>query len=173
MTEDAPKPVGRPSDYNDAVAAEICSRIAGNEKVSDICLDDHMPAPSTVYLWLSKHKDFSEQYAQAQADRTHGMAEEILDISDDGQNDWMEKHHGDDVAWVTNGEALQRSRLRVDTRKWLMSKMLPKKYGDKVTQEHSGPDGKPLNTGPTIIFSGSPPGASPPEAVGSPADGSE
>lgn len=128
-------PGGRPTDYSPELAAKICSRIATGEKVSDICLDDSMPSPSSVYLWLTKHPEFSEQYAKAQADRSHVMAEEILDIADDGSNDWMERHHGEDTAWVANGEALQRSRLRVDTRKWLMSKMLPKKYGDKLTYD--------------------------------------
>lgn len=139
----APKP-GRPSTYSLEVATDICVRIASGEKVSDICLEDSMPSPSTVYLWLVKHSEFSEQYAKAQADRTHAMAEELLDIADDGTNDWMERHHGEDTAWVTNGEALQRSRLRVDTRKWLMSKMLPKKYGDKTVIEGGDPD-KPVN----------------------------
>lgn len=156
---------GRPTDYTIELASLICSKIASGEKVSDICLDDNMPAPSTVYLWLSKHSEFSEQYARAQADRTHAMAEEIMDISDDGRNDWMERNHGEDKAWVTNGEALQRSRLRVDTRKWLMSKMAPKKYGDKVTNVHSDPDGNPINTAPTIIFTGSPAGTSAPPAM--------
>lgn len=137
---------GRPSLYTDTLAAEICSRISSGEKVTDICLDNHMPNPSTVYLWLAKNETFSEQYAKAMADRTWSMAEDILDISDNGANDWMERHHGEDVSWVTNGEALQRSRLRVDTRKWLMSKMQPKKYGEKVSNEHTGLDGGPIKT---------------------------
>lgn len=105
-----------------------------------------MPAPSTVFLWLQKHKEFSDQYARALEARTEAMADDILAIADDGTNDWMERKHGDDVAWVTNGEALQRSRLRVDARKWLMSKMAPKKYGDKITQEVSGPEGGPIES---------------------------
>lgn len=142
--------MGRPSDYTPELAAVICSRIASGEKVSDICLEEIMPATSTVYLWLSKHKEFSDQYAQAQSDRTHALAEEIIDIADNGSNDWMERNYGDDEksSWVTNGEALQRSRLRVDTRKWLMSKMAPKKYGDKVA--HTGDPDNPVFTKTTF-----------------------
>lgn len=68
------------------------------------------------------------------------MSEEILDISDDGSNDWMEVNYGEHTAWKTNGEALQRSRLRVDTRKWLMAKMKPKVYGDKLDMTTNGKD---------------------------------
>jgi hypothetical protein len=132
------KPVGRPTLYTQELATLICSEIAAGEKVTDICQADSMPSPRSVYQWLAKYPEFSQQYAQAQADRTHAMAEDILAIADDGTNDWMERNHGDDESWVTNGEALQRSRLRVDTRKWLMSKMAPKKYGDKQQVEHSG-----------------------------------
>lgn len=67
---------------------------------------------------------------EAQADT---LADELLDISDDARNDWMKRNHGDDdPGWVANGEHIQRSRLRVDTRKWIASKLKPKKYGDKL-----------------------------------------
>ena len=93
-----------------------------------------MPAASTVFLWLQAHKPFSEQYARACTERTQAHAEEILDIADDGTNDWMEKFgkDGESIGWMVNGEALQRSKLRVDTRRWLMSKLAPKKYGERL-----------------------------------------
>jgi len=105
-----------------------------------------MPAMSTVFLWLATHKEFSEQYELAVQARSAYHAEELLDIADDGSNDWMERK-GDDGSvqgWKENGEAIQRSRLRVDTRKWLLSKLQPKKYGDKTAHEHSGPGGGPI-----------------------------
>ena len=76
------------------------------------------------------------------------MAEDILDIADDGTNDWMEKQdsEGSAAGWSFNGEHVQRSKLRVDARKWLMSKMKPKKYGEKVSQEITGKDGGPIET---------------------------
>ena len=60
------------------------------------------------------------------------MADEILEIADNGANDWMERQGEKDAGWQANGENLQRSRLRVDTRKWLLSKALPKFYGEKL-----------------------------------------
>lgn len=94
-----------------------------------------MPAMSSVFLWLSKHDDFSEQYARAQSDRAAFLAEEILDISDDSTGDFIELGEG---KIAPNSVAVARDKLKVDTRKWLMSKMAPKKYGDKIEQVHSG-----------------------------------
>jgi hypothetical protein len=76
---------------------------------------------------------FSEQYAKACEARTDAMAEDILDIADDGTNDYVEREREDGSTYeVTNNEAIQRSKLRVDTRKWLMAKTMPKKYGEKL-----------------------------------------
>jgi len=73
------------------------------------------------------------------------MADELLEVADDGKNDWMERRDDEDKAsYVLNGEHVQRSRLRVDTRKWMLSKALPKVFGDKVTQEHVGDPEKPI-----------------------------
>lgn len=125
-------PGGRPTKYNAEIAAEITSRMSEGETLKAICEDDRMPHASSIYLWLSKHPEFSELYTRAQSDRANRLADEILEIADDGRNDWMERNGEDNVGWIANGEALQRSRLRVDTRKWLASKMLPKQYGDKI-----------------------------------------
>lgn len=140
------RPVGRPSLYSPELAKIICAEIAEGKSVREICRMDDMPAASTVFLWVIKHQDFSEQYAKAISARSDHWAEEILEIADDGSNDWMERHHGEETIWITNGEALNRSRLRVDTRKWLLSKLQPKKYGERIATEVSGPDGGPIQT---------------------------
>lgn len=134
------KPVGRPSTYTQELADKICEELAQGQSMRTVCALDEMPAMSTVFKWLREIKGFSEQYARAKEESTDAMAEDVLDIADDGSNDWMEKQYGDAEFWVTNGEALQRSRLRVDTRKWLMSKMKPKKYGDKIDMTTNGKD---------------------------------
>lgn len=92
-----------------------------------------------VYRWL--HDDvngFREKYVRAREDQADTMADEMLDIADDGTNDWMQQHRGDDVRWVENGEALKRSQLRIESRKWLAGKMRPKVYGDKIQAEFNG-----------------------------------
>ena len=106
-----------------------------------ISREESMPCMSTLFLWLRTHTEFSEQYAKAKLESHSALFEEIFDIADDGSNDWLEINHGKDdkdCGWKQNGEAIQRSRLRVDTRKWALSKLHPKKYGDRIHTEHSG-----------------------------------
>lgn len=133
-------PVGRPSVYSDDIAAEVCSRIASGESLRKICKDDHMPTISSIMLWLcdGKHSQFSEQYAEARRVQAEALADELMEIADDGRNDFMEQSvDGGGVAYKLNGEHIQRSRLRVDTRKWYLSKVLPR-FADKQQIEHSG-----------------------------------
>lgn len=139
---------GRPSKFTQAVALEICNRLAQGESLIQICRNsDHLPNKCTIVRWLQdpKHEQFRTQYAQARETQMEHYSDEILEISDDGSNDWMERENKDGSTYeVVNNEAINRSRLRVDTRKWLMSKLAPKKYGDKQTLEHSGPNGEAL-----------------------------
>lgn len=136
---------GRPSDYSVEITTAICVRLGLGESLREICRDDEMPDKSTVMRWLASHAEFRDQYASAREAQADYYAEEIIEISDDGTNDWMERQRGDgETEEVENKDVLARSRLRVDTRKWLMARMAPKKYGDKVTQEHTGPDGGPV-----------------------------
>lgn len=142
------KPMGRPSDYTPELAATICGELASGKSMRTVCLAEDMPAMSTVFLWLRKHPEFSEQYAQAKAEAADALVEEMLDISDDGTNDWMEVHDkdGECIGYKVNGEHVQRSRLRVDTRKWIASKLKPKKYGDKLDMNHGIQPDNPLAT---------------------------
>jgi hypothetical protein len=105
-----------------------------------VCLPDDMPAESTVRLWVSDPKHpFSAQYARAREIGYLRMADELLDIADDGTNDFGGVD--DDGEERVNSDHITRSRLRVDTRKWLLSKCLPKIYGEKVENRHVGADG--------------------------------
>ena len=129
--------VGRPTTYNEEIASLICARMADGESLRSICRDDAMPALSTVFLWVSKHSEFSEQYKLAMASRADAMFEDMIDIADDGRNDYIVNGDGEERF---NTEHVQRSRLRLDTRKWMLARMLPKKYGDKVIDDNDGND---------------------------------
>lgn len=116
-------------EYTADLAAEIC-RLMAEEGLSlrQICQRDDMPARSSIHKWLNEHTDFADQYARAREQMLDSMAEEILDISDDTSGDTVKDEKGNerqDTEWIN------RSRLRVDARKWLLSKLLPKKYGDR------------------------------------------
>lgn len=124
--------------FNHEIADRICERLAEGESLRSICRDDGMPARSEVFKRLAADKAFADQYARAREFGIEAMADDLSEISDDGRNDWMERHGERDPGWVVNGENVQRSKLRVDTRKWMLSKLAPKKYGDKLALEHSG-----------------------------------
>jgi hypothetical protein len=113
----------------------ILLRIAHGESVRQITADKEMPASSSVYEHLIESKGFAEQYARAREAQMEAMADEILEIADDGSNDFMTVTKGDLEYNVENKEVTNRSRIRVDARKWLMSKLNPKKYGDRMQQD--------------------------------------
>jgi len=131
---------GRPTTYNPEIAALICERVAttcmGLKKMCDMSPD--LPDQSTVNLWRYKHPEFSDQYAVAKLKQADLLAEECLDISDDASKDVKYDKDGNETC---NTEFVQRSRLRIDTRKWLASKLLPKAYGDRKQD-----DDTPANT---------------------------
>jgi hypothetical protein len=133
--------MGRPSKYSQRLADEICERIAEGESLRKICLADDMPNKATVFRWLATHKEFSDQYARARDAQADALADEILDIADDGANDTYTDDEGNER---TDHDVIARSRLRVDARKWIASKLKPKVYGDKVQQEVTGEGGGPL-----------------------------
>jgi hypothetical protein len=124
--------------------AEILRRIAEGESVLNISRSDHLPARSAIYAAIAADPEFRRDYEAALVSRFEFHADEILEIAYDARNDFMEKTAGDSTSWVENGEALRRSQLRVDARKWLLARMLPKKYGDRVSSEISGPNAGPI-----------------------------
>jgi hypothetical protein len=99
------------------------------ESLRQVCEDDAMPSKSAVMRWLHANAEFRDQYARAMEVRAEHWADEIVQISDDGTNDTYKDEDGHER---TNQDVIARSRLRVDTRKWLMARMAPKKYGDKI-----------------------------------------
>jgi hypothetical protein len=120
---------------------EIYRRLAEGESLVDICRSEGMPGQSTVYRWLQDDEEFRKRYTEAREMQADVYADEIIRIADDGRNDWMEKQGDGDAGWVANGEHLQRSRLRVDARKWVASKLRPKKYGDATLIKHADAEG--------------------------------
>lgn len=124
--------------YTEETALRICERLANGESLKAICEDEKMPSQSTVFKWLSEQSAFSERYAHARDAQADALFDDILSIADDGRNDWMQRNFGEETRWVENGEAIRRSQLRIDARKWMASKLKPKKYGDRLDLNHSG-----------------------------------
>jgi hypothetical protein len=149
------KPKGRPSKYTQEVAAEICRRLEEGESLRHIGMLNHMPTAETIRTWLRDKPDFSAQYARARELQADHFADEIRDIANDGRNDWeiRESERTGQERIVINAEAVQRSRLRVDTLKWLMSKQAPKKYGEKIEVENTGNVGGGIIVTPEVLKS--------------------
>lgn len=159
-------PAGRPSDYTQDLADQMCELFADGQSMRKVCERDDMPVKSTVFRWLREKPEFKDQYEISKAEAADHFAEEIVEISDDSRNDYLialaeeisEKPASewteDDIKVLAikhSPENVQRARLRVDARKWIASKLKPKKYGDKVTQEVSGPDGTPIKAEWSIL----------------------
>ena len=127
--------MGRPTTFSDEVASSIFDRISDGESLRKICCDQSMPGQTTVYRWLRENVEFRQQYAQARELQADTLFDETLDIADDATNDWMERHSAEGVGWKENGEAIRRSQLRIDTRKWIAGQLRPKVYGPRVQQD--------------------------------------
>lgn len=138
---------GRPSKYNPDVAKRICDAIAVSELgLHHICRENaDFPSIITIMAWLNRpeHVDFLKSYVRARELQAEFMAEQILKIADDSSEDLMAIGMPGQERKVENREVTNRSKLRVDTRKWLLAKLHPKKYGDKVELDHTS-GGKPI-----------------------------
>lgn len=125
---------GRPTKYTQKMADDICHQLSQGFSLRTVCKAENMPHISTIFNWFRTQKGFVEQYARAKEESADAMAEEILDIADQALG---ESKTGD--AKRANAK-VQAMRIRVDTRKWIMSKMKPKKYGDKIDMTTNGKD---------------------------------
>ena len=122
---------GRPTLYNLEIALAICDRIADGESLVSICRDEKMPKKTAVYEWLLRHKEFAEIYARAREDQADSLADEIQAIADElpmeiTDDKGVTRFDSAYVTWQKN---------RVDARKWIASKLKPKKYSDRLTHQ--------------------------------------
>ena len=138
---------GRPSMYTEELVNTFIERLSSGESVRTICKSDEMPEKQTILRWLSSKPEFCAQYEKAKQLAAEALAEDIFDIADDNAFDYTE---GADGQLRVNNDAIQRARLRVDVRKWYLSKIMPKKYGEKQQVEVAGKDGEPIQTVSTI-----------------------
>lgn len=155
------KKLGAPSLYSEALALAICNHIANCVSLRAIADMEGMPTVTTIMNWLADDSkpEFLEQYARAREAQADKMAEDILAIADEECTMVRADKHGtkdDDgegnTEVVFDATAVARNKLRVDARKWLASKMAPKKYGDKVQAELTGAGGGAIAVQSTVTF---------------------
>ena len=138
----------RRTKYSDPLAKAICKMLGMGLTLTRVCERPLMPTEGTVLAWaIDPQHRFSARYVRAREVGYYRMADEIVDIADDFSKDTTFKLGRDgEVIRGLDREYLERSRLRIDTRKWVLSKMLPKTFGDKVAMEHAGKDGGPIES---------------------------
>ena len=142
-TTDKPAARGRPSTYSQELADRICERLADGETLRAICRDEDMPSERTVRSWALTNEELSPQYARAREIGYATLFDQMLEIADTPQPGVTTKET-DKGTETRTGDMIEHRRLRVDTRKWMLAKALPKVYGDKVSAELTGKDGAPL-----------------------------
>ena len=124
---------GGPPKKNDQVIDEILEKISeGRSLVGILKSKKEYPAYVNFMRWIEADEELRKRYAKAKEEQADYLAEQLLEIADDGKNDWMQTNDPDNPGYRFNNEHYQRSRLRVDTRKWIASKLKPKKYGEKL-----------------------------------------
>jgi hypothetical protein len=119
------------SAYKPELCARICDAISEGASLKTICAAPKMPSRRTVRGWLEEHPDFEASYERARRQRTDALVDEIVEIADA-------------VAGSDSPAAVNAARLQVDTRRWLASKLLPERFGDKLQAELTGANGEPL-----------------------------
>lgn len=125
--------------YSVKLVKEICSYLHTGMPISEVCNLKDMPSRSTFYQWQNKRSEFREAIKDARIFGCHALADDILSIADDSSEDYIDTidNEGNSVR-VVNKAAIMRARLRIDVRKWILAKMLPKIYGDKIQLDHKG-----------------------------------
>lgn len=115
--------VGRPTSYTQELADDICQHLSMGESLRKTCSYKGMPDVKTIFNWFRTQPEFLQQYTRAKEESADAMAEDVLYISD---------------AVKVSTEAVAKAKLRIETRKWLMAKMKPKKFGEKIDVNSTG-----------------------------------
>lgn len=119
--------------FDMAVVTTICQRIADGKSLRAVCKAADMPARENFLDWVAKKPEVRALYEQAIADREERYFEEVIEIADSGRDP-------------------QKTRVQVDARKWVLARMNPKKYGDRMTNELTGAGGGPIESNMTVTF---------------------
>ena len=123
--------MGRPTRYTPERAKALCRRLAAGESLLNICKDPKQPARATVYKWIHAQPEFVDTYALAREMYADYVFDGLLEICDNPK---------------LASQDVQKAKLQIDTRKWCLARISPKKYSEKAMLEVTGADGGPLET---------------------------
>lgn len=146
-----PKKRGRPSTFDQAIADEICSRMAEGEPLREICRDDRMPPWRTVYEWQAAHPEFLARIAHAREMGEEAIFQDCLNIADNpliGE----EIEESENGMKVKRGDMLGHRKLQIETRLKLLAKWNPRKWGDKIDLNHGGQENNPVEVKTKVVL---------------------
>jgi transposase-like protein len=132
---------GRPRLYSPELADQICAAIATSTLGLSAIAKECGISPETIYSWLRTNPEFSERYARCKDEQLQILADQILELADTDRvcKKVTVKTVGElETREVTTFDPVERTKIQIDARKWLLSKLAPKRYGDRVGLEHSG-----------------------------------
>jgi hypothetical protein len=132
---ETPAKVGRPSTRSPEIAKRLCDHVAAGNSVRSFCRVEGNPGMFMIFQWLREDHIFAQHYTQAMEVRAERMFEDMLDIADDTTGDKKTAIKNGKEVELVDFDNIQRSRLRVDTRKWVLSRMNPKKYGERIQND--------------------------------------
>lgn len=130
--------------FTQEIFDRICERIAEGESLRAICKTKGYPAKRTFLRWVENDEALQKLYGKAQMDRIDHYAEQIVDIADEVRKGEKRVTKANGDVEVTEVDMVERAKVQIDARKWICARMAPKKYGDRVLNEHAGADGGPL-----------------------------
>jgi hypothetical protein len=136
---------GGPVPYSAELADRVLGELMEGRTLVDVCDDLGMPSKGTVLLWVRRNRDgFAARYREAREIGGQIMVDELITIGDDSRRDQVRRRNeGGEATLVVDHENINRSRLRCENRRWILSKALPRIYGDRleVSAKHDAGDG--------------------------------
>jgi terminase small subunit-like protein len=138
--------IGRPRIYDAETAESVLERLADGESLSAICRSEEMPSRPTIHGWvLDDIENFASKYARAREIQAHVLADEIISIADTIERGTKTTTKADGSTETVEGDMIEHRRLRYDARKWAVSKIMPKVYGDRLQNQQLDKDGNPTD----------------------------
>lgn len=136
------KAIRRETKYSPKFGDKILAKVSAGKSIMRICKSAPFPTRETFYKWLRENKEFADNYERAVIARADLLAEQIIEIADDMENDFAENKTEDGKTYAANNARIARAKLQIDARKWATARMSPKKYGNNIKAEldnnHSG-----------------------------------
>jgi hypothetical protein len=129
------KKIRRVTKFDEKIATSLLAKIAGGQSVRKICAKAPFPTRETFYRWIRENENFAAKYIEAKDLCADALAEEILEIADEAENDFSVIETEKGKEYRANGAKLERAKIRIDARKWTASKLAPKKYGNNLKVE--------------------------------------